>query len=288
MEQAQSRSRLESIPQPPRINSPRSALIGTRPRDHHTRTSIVVDQKALCGRHYVELTAKAEEHGAISAEETYTPAPSHLGDKALANTPAVDNSRALDEQLLSAARAGDQEAFSKLSGKYVGMVHRKALAIVRNHEDAEDIVQETMLKAYVNLHGFRGSSTFSTWLTRIAINSSLMLLRKRRSRYEVSFDQSAEEDQAWPVWELPDPRPDAEQICARRQTCDLLSHAFRRLPPRSRSMLEQYHAHDQSIQQAAKSLGITVAAAKSRLMRARQSTRSILERMRISIANVSY
>ena len=148
----------------------------------------------------------------------------------------------------------DKEAFAELCSRHVKSVQRKVFGIVRNHEDTEDVVQEALLKAYTHLSGFRGSCTFSTWLMSIAINSALMLLRKRKGHSEVSFDYSVDDDQTWSSWEFADPHLDTERSYARRQALRVLSGAVVRLPSRYRSVLERYHAREQSMKESADTL----------------------------------
>jgi len=85
-----------------------------------------------------------------------------------------------DDELTTAAQGGDQQAFVELCGRHSSMVKNKILRIVRNHEDAEDALQDTLLRAYTRLASFRRSCKFSTWLTTIGVNSALMTMRKRR------------------------------------------------------------------------------------------------------------
>src|SRR5215831_11429203 len=96
----------------------------------------------------------------------------------LANEPA----------LLSAARHGNNEAFSVLVQQYHSNIYRLAFKITQNHEDAEDSLQEALLKAYCNLKSFQGGSRFYTWLVRITMNEALMKLRKRHSDRQLSLE----------------------------------------------------------------------------------------------------
>lgn len=91
-----------------------------------------------------------------------------------------------EERLVTAARAGCASAFTELCNQHSQRIYRTAFAITKNREDAEDVLQESFLKAYLALKDFEGRASFSSWLTRIAINCSLMTLRKRRTRSEVS------------------------------------------------------------------------------------------------------
>src|SRR6202045_4391393 len=91
--------------------------------------------------------------------------------------------------LVAQARLGDTGAFTELTEKYQRNIFRLAQNITQNREDAEDVLQETFLKAYTHLPEFEGHSKFYTWIVRIAVNEALMKLRKRRGDREVSLDE---------------------------------------------------------------------------------------------------
>ena len=93
------------------------------------------------------------------------------------------------------ARQGDVVAFGELVTRYERRVYRMARQITQNDEDAEDVLQETFLKAFEHINSFQGQSKFYTWVTRIAVNESLMKLRKRKSDRTVSLDENIETDE---------------------------------------------------------------------------------------------
>jgi RNA polymerase sigma-70 factor (ECF subfamily) len=103
---------------------------------------------------------------------------------------------AREEGLVLTAKAGSHAAFGELQQTYSHRLFTRILSITRNREDAEDALQDTFLRAYRSLPSFEGRSKFSSWLTRIAINSALAVLRKHRSRPEISLEQqpSLEDD----------------------------------------------------------------------------------------------
>lgn len=189
--------------------------------------------------------------------------------------------QASDQELLKFARAFDELAFEELTGRSQRSLRNRVFRIVRNREDTEDVMQETLLKAYTHLNDFRGSCCFSTWLTRIAINTALMLLRKKRSRSALFSCQLESEEQTRGAWESPDPSPDPEQIYTRCQVLDLLARAVQALSPSDRTTIELHHGRERSLSECADEVGITVAAVKSRLLRARLRLRSDLKRKRI-------
>jgi RNA polymerase sigma-70 factor (ECF subfamily) len=171
------------------------------------------------------------------------------------------------EHLVSAAQAGSSTAFGELRDIYSPRVYRQLLTITKNREDAEDALQDAFLRAYLALHAFEGRSTFYSWLTRIAINSALMILRKRRTRPEISFDHPNDEDTS--VFQLRDAAPGPEQICAHRQRCARLLRSIGKLQPRLRQVIELQINQSYSIREIAQTLDISEAAVKSRLLRAR-------------------
>jgi RNA polymerase sigma-70 factor (ECF subfamily) len=159
--------------------------------------------------------------------------------------------------------------------------------MLRNREDTEDALQDAIYRAFVHLQSFRGACSFSVWLTQIAINSALMLMRKRRLHSEISYDRHADEGQEWLIWEFPDRSPNAEQIYIRQQAIERMSIAVDRLPPRYRDLVRQFHGTEQSLQETAEKLGITLGTAKTRLLRARLKIRTTLKKQRISFADAS-
>ena len=144
--------------------------------------------------------------------------------------------------------------------------------IVRHQEDAEDVLQETFLKAYQHLQTFRGACRFSTWLMAIGTNMSLMLLRRRKTLRKNNCDVVTEDGETL-VMELRDPAPDPEQRYIMSQTSQKLKHAVARLSPQVRNLLEMYYKRELRLKDAAQILGISEATTKSRLLRARRTLR---------------
>src|SRR5258708_3346207 len=97
-----------------------------------------------------------------------------------------------DAGLLAAAKSGDSAAFGELFNRHKGRTFYLAQRIMRNHEDAEDVVQEAFQLAFVHLREFKGDARFSTWLSRIAINVALMKLRNKARKVEISIDEHSE------------------------------------------------------------------------------------------------
>ena len=186
----------------------------------------------------------------------------------------VSDSRESSEQnLLTAAKAGHAPAFSALCERYTPQLLRAALRITRNREDSEDAVQEALLSAFLHFQNFDGRSSFSTWVTRIAINSALMILRKKRTALEsatVSTDDFAADG---PVQEIADQTPNPEKLYAKLEEERILRKAVRRLRPALRQAVEVHQLQELSMSETADAMCISVAAAKGRLFHAKVALR---------------
>jgi RNA polymerase sigma-70 factor, ECF subfamily len=173
------------------------------------------------------------------------------------------------KELVAAARSGSAAAFAELREIYATRVYRKLLIITKNREDAEDALQDTFLRAYKALHAFEERSSFYTWITTIATNSALMILRRRRIRSEVSFDRPDETEEEIPVFEFKDNGPSPEHICVYSQRYAHTLRSIGRLQPRLRQVIEMKMNGNCSAREIAQALQISEAAVKSRLSRAR-------------------
>jgi len=180
-----------------------------------------------------------------------------------------------DEVLVAAAKVGDHPAFVELWTRHSNAAFKMVYRVTGNRDDAEDAVQDAWMKAYVHLNTFDGRAKFSTWLTRIAINSALMILRKKRAHPETSTDWS-EDGETWRQWEMADERVNIEEHYAKKEAERHLKRAIHRLRPALRSIIEIQQAHDGSVKEISATAGISVAAAKSRLLRARTVLRRSL------------
>lgn len=194
--------------------------------------------------------------------------------------PAWSYESAREPELISAAKSGDDGAFLELCRRYTEFLKRRIRRIVRNREDEEDILQETLLRAYKHLSGFRAQCGFHTWITTIATNNCLMLLRKRRNHRETGFGSPTAEGNEFEIRTLSDSKPNPEQLCAKRQASEKIAQAVRTLPSGFRQIVERYHGDEIKLVDAANAMGITEAAAKSRLLRARNVLRRRLSNHR--------
>jgi RNA polymerase sigma-70 factor (ECF subfamily) len=176
--------------------------------------------------------------------------------------------RELDQTLIAAAQAGSDSAYEQLYNLYAKSIYRIAYSITKNREDAEDALQDAFLRAYLGLAEFRRESQFYSWVVRIAINSSLMLLRKRRTRRELPMGADSTEDAFIPA-DFKDSRPNPEQFYRARQAQTFLTRSIQRLPGQLRAVVELRLLRDRSTGETGRILGVSDAAIKSRLFRAR-------------------
>jgi len=135
-----------------------------------------------------------------------------------------------DERLVSVAKTGSTAAFSELLSLYSKNILKRTLSITGNMQDAEDAMQDTFLRAFVHLKQFDGRSKFYTWLARVAINSSLILLRRKRTRRETSFEFASSSDDVCTLLEFEDARPNPEEFHDRTQRYRLILRSIRLKP----------------------------------------------------------
>ncbi|MBI2682925.1 MAG: sigma-70 family RNA polymerase sigma factor [Acidobacteriales bacterium] len=180
--------------------------------------------------------------------------------------------------LVLSARGGDINAFERLLKKYDRNVFRIAQHITQNREDAEDVVQDAFLKAYEKLDQFQGNSKFYTWLVRIAVNEALMKLRKRKSDKTVSMDDEVETEDGTLTREFADWDPNPEQRYQQSELGDILGKTIQGLPAGFRTVFVLRDVEGLSTEETAETLGLSVPAVKSRLLRARLQLRERLSK----------
>lgn len=180
--------------------------------------------------------------------------------------------------LVAQAQRGGVEAFTHLVNQYERNIFRLARHITQNMEDAEDVLQETFLKAYEHLEDFQGNSKFYTWLVRIAVNQSLMKLRKRKSDASVSLDDPFDTGAETIVREVAVWDPNPEQTYSREEIRAILERAVESLPAPFRTVFALRDIEGLSTEETAAMLNLSVPAVKSRLLRARLRLREKLTR----------
>ena len=196
---------------------------------------------------------------------------------------AIIESKVKDEAsdelaLVQAAKNGDLSAFEQLVKRYDRNIFRIAQHITQNREDAEDVMQDAFLKAYENLEQFQGNSKFYTWLVRIAVNESLMKLRRRRTDKTVSLDQEIETEENSMPREVTDWRPNPEQEYKQAEMNQILAKTIGGLPGGFRTVFVLRDVEGLSTEETAEALQLSVPAVKSRLLRARLQLRERLSK----------
>lgn len=185
-----------------------------------------------------------------------------------------------DSDLIDLAQSKDHSAFEELVSRHQAGACKIALAILRDRQDAEDEVQNAFWKAYEHIGQFQREAKFSTWLTRIVVNQCLMRLRQiRRARLLYLEEAANTENQI--TLELADGRDSPEQVLEREQVGRLLEQEIRRTPPLLRNVFLLRDVQQRPMDEVADRLGISVAAAKSRLLRARAELRRRMLRHRV-------
>jgi RNA polymerase sigma-70 factor (ECF subfamily) len=193
--------------------------------------------------------------------------------------PATTETGIFDESALVAkARGGDTAAYNQLVHRYSPKIYRLAKHITQHDEDAEDVLQETFLKAYEHLGDFQGQSKFYTWIVRIAVNESLMKLRKRKSDRTVPLDEPLDTGEDTVVREIAVWDENPEQQYSREELGNILDEAVQSLRPVFRTVFVLRDIEELSTEETAEALGISIPAVKSRLLRARLQLREKLTR----------
>jgi RNA polymerase sigma factor (sigma-70 family) len=177
-----------------------------------------------------------------------------------------------DAALVLLAKSGEHWAFVELFNRHSAKVLRTTYKVTKNRQDAEDAMQETFLSAYSHLRQFDGRAQFSSWLTRIAINASLIILRRKRIRPETSMDSTPHQD-TMHSWDVIDRSADIEAHYLKQERAIRLRRAIGRLRPILRNVVEIQQLHDGSLKETAQIANLSLAATKSRLLRARQALR---------------
>jgi RNA polymerase sigma-70 factor (ECF subfamily) len=201
-----------------------------------------------------------------------SPASSQLADAQRRNI----TGRNEEVDLVLAAKRGCAQAFEILVARHQQRVLSVARRFTRIREDAEDIVQQSFQKAFVHLHKFEGKSSFSTWITRIAINEALMLLRRGRGLREISIDDTNGDEEIALHLHIADSRPGPESVFLQDERRRILSAALNELTPRTRKAIELRELAGLSTAEAARVMEISIPVVKGRLFHGRKKLHKVL------------
>ncbi len=182
-----------------------------------------------------------------------------------------------DAVAVARVRSGDSDAFRLLVERHSRNVFRLAFRMTGNENDAEDIVQETFLKAFKQLNRYESRSSFGTWLYRIAANCSLDLIRSRKHRQEVTAAPAGEDNETNPISLVAATGPTPDRLAVSRQVQEHVERAMGELSQQERTAFVLRHFEGMSIEQISGILGVGGNAAKHSIFRAVQKLRKALE-----------
>jgi RNA polymerase sigma-70 factor (ECF subfamily) len=177
--------------------------------------------------------------------------------------------------VLARARQGDSEAFRALVERHSRSVFRLAFRMTGNEQDAEDVVQESLLRAYRQLGRFEARANFGTWLYRITANCAVDLMRARQARHDVARGESLDE-----VVDLRSNHPGPERLTASAEIEQRVADAMSALTPLERAAFTLRHYEGRTIDEISQTLGLKTSAAKHSVFRAVKKLRAALEPLR--------
>ncbi|MGH9405624.1 MAG: sigma-70 family RNA polymerase sigma factor [Terriglobia bacterium] len=184
-----------------------------------------------------------------------------------------------ESELVAEAKNGSGPAFEELVNRYEQKIYRLGLRLMGNDQDAEDVLQETFLKAFEHLKDFREDSRFYTWLVRIAVNEGLMKLRKRRSDKAQPMEDAIDDDGQVMPRDFRDWKPNPEQEMSQKEIEKVLLDSAMALPDSLRAVFFLRDVEELSTEETAGALGLTAGAVKARLFRARFQLREELTKV---------
>lgn len=184
-----------------------------------------------------------------------------------------------DDQLIADALQGDQRAYEALLARHNKAILHVVMKIVRNREEAQDLVQETFMKAFNALASYRSEYRFSTWLYKIAANCAIDFVRKKRIE-ALSLDKPIETKDGRVEFEVPDSSWDPEQDLVRKQKLRSIEEAIDSLPDKYREVIIYRHKDDKPYEEIADILRVPVGTVKARIFRARELLKKKLKPIR--------
>ena len=178
------------------------------------------------------------------------------------------------------ALRGDQRAFAEVYARYHHRVYALVIRMVRDRDDADDLTQETFIRAFCFLHLYRFEASFSSWLFRIAVNGCLDHLNRRKPQI-CPLDSSTDCCEEGVGYEVPDMRPNPEEALLAREWRSVLKQAIFRLPEKYREVVLLRHQKEKSYEEVSEMLEIPIGTVKTRIFRGRRMLRKILEGTRV-------
>jgi RNA polymerase sigma-70 factor (ECF subfamily) len=174
-----------------------------------------------------------------------------------------------DAELIKRALNGEQWAYEQLLTRYQKTVFHIIVKIIRNPEDARDLIQETFMRAFNTLETYRSEYRFSTWLCKIAANCSIDYLRKKKIK-AYSMDKPLETSDGTVEVELQDDSANPEEDLLRKQRIVSIEEAIESLPPKYKEVIIYRHQDDKSYEEIARIMNLPIGTVKARIFRARE------------------
>ncbi len=185
----------------------------------------------------------------------------------------------MDENILvKKAINGDNSAFEMLMEKHMGIIYNIALRMTANQDDAEDMTQEIMIKIFRSLSSFKGNSKFSTWIYRVAVNTCLDELKKKKNKKHLSLDAEISGDDGENQIEIKDDSPSPEKLAEQNELRDMVAAAVKLLSDEHRAVIVLRDIRGMSYSEIAEILGCSDGTVKSRISRERAQLKMILEK----------
>lgn len=178
-----------------------------------------------------------------------------------------------EDELIRQALTGNSQSYGLLVERYQDRLYSAMLHVVGSHDEAEDVVQDSFVQAYVKLNTFQGNSRFFTWLYRIAFNNALS--RRRRRRTDMSIEQSREISGGEPL----DRQEAPDEPLLRNERISMVKAAMQRLTDEHRNILVLREMQDMAYEDIATILDINIGTVRSRLSRARNQLHEYLKQM---------
>jgi RNA polymerase sigma-70 factor, ECF subfamily len=235
------------------------------------------------------LSKRIHAEGSLQTTLTDERNENNLASPARVETPRIsaeddlnDPQHFTDDELVVAAQNGFSSALGVLLTRHRSILHRTVRRMTTTAEEAEDVVQDAMLRACVSIGSFRREARFSTWLIAIATNSLLSSRRKLRPTHWIYLDDAEASTQQRVSYELRDPRPTPERECMDRNLLECVQRELQTLHPSHRSVLQTRTIDRDLLGESARDLGITVATFKSRLSRARSQLSRAVGRTQVN------
>ncbi len=187
-----------------------------------------------------------------------------------------------DRQLIRLATEGNPQALEELVRRYRGLIFNLIFRMVGNREEAEDLVQETFVKAFRSLHSFNDEFAFSTWLYKIASNHTIDLLRRKRLQL-LSLDEPVRTREGEVSREYPDENFNPERSLITSESTQIIFNAIEALPEKYRIIITLRHKEEKSYEEISRILKVPIGTVKARLFRARELLREKLKKSGLQI-----